>query len=256
MPSKDPIVVARANSKGPDTTIVSDMTERVIPFRTWLTCILVSSVDVLAFAAILVMLSRQIWNWNHPPRIYGYGWWPSTLRALSIWWPSAVIAMLASVILWSLPLQYRYLIEQVVKHPPGYENMDPDAGVWNPFGRRVYVEDDEPEMERDTEVVDVNVWDRDKHNRKRLRKLSFPNDRAARLFYRAIVDGTRPFSERTAKDCGVSRRQFRQIRDGLIKQGLGDWKDERNKRQGFEVGTKGIQALDALARAPLPRSRG
>ena len=114
----------RVIARGPEFTKVSDMTERVIPFRTWLTCALVSSVDVLAFVGILILFSRQVWNWRNPPRIYGSGWWPSVLRSLWVWWPSMGIAILGGVILWSAPLLYRFLIEQVAKNPPQYTPHD------------------------------------------------------------------------------------------------------------------------------------
>ena len=145
--SSDPMVIARA--RGPEFTNVSDETERKIPFRTWLTCAAVSMVDVLSLVGILVLVSRQFWNWKHPPRIYGHSWGAGVWRGLSIWSPSIGIVILFFVMLWSVPLLYRFLVETVAKHPPQYTPYPSELGLWNPLGHGL--EDDGEEYEADAD---------------------------------------------------------------------------------------------------------
>ena len=155
---------------GPEFTKVGMETEVKIPFRTWLVCIFVSAVDVLSVVSILVLSSLQVWNWQHPPRVHGSGWWPPVARALVIWWPSAVILMLVGVIAWSVPLLYRFLAETVVKQFPQYTQYPAERGRWRPFKPQRY---DEEEFDQEAETPPYKVEGRIQKGKNQILYLEF-----------------------------------------------------------------------------------
>ena len=233
---------------GPEITKVGMETEVKITFRTWLVCIFVSAVDVLSVVSILVLSSLQVWNWQHPPRIHGSGWWPPVARALVIWWPSAVILMLVGVIAWSVPLLYRFLAETVVKQFPQYTQYPSELGRWRPFVRPPATEEYEAEA-KETETVDVNLTTQAKgRKRPQIRVIEgMPTDRRSKEFYRAVVNNVYPFSESGAGNCRVSQRGFRKIRDALMARGLADWKDAARHKSGVDLNDGAFGLMSALS---------
>jgi len=246
----------RVITRGPEFTNVSMVTEVKIPFRTWLLCALVSAVDVLAVVCALILFSRQLWNWRHPPRIYGASWWPSTARALWVWWPSVLILMLAGVVAWSVPLLYRFLVETIVKQTPQYTPYPSEYGRWRPFVRGAPAQDDEYEAEaKPVETVDVNLWDKiTAHKRPRRRTLpDFLITEQARMYYRAVAAG-KAFSEREAQRYGIGQSEFRKhVRDALLRRGLATWKNEQHKNLGVDLSEDAMKTLELLGRKPPPR---
>ena len=256
--SSDPMVIARA--RGPEFTNVSDETERKIPFRTWLTCAAVSMVDVLSLVGILVLVSRQFWNWKHPPRIYGHSWGAGVWRGLSIWSPSIGIVILFFVMLWSVPLLYRFLVETVAKHPPQYTPYPSELGLWNPLGHGL--EDDGEEYERDApepQTADLNLWDK-AHGRERRRTLpDFLLSEDARRFYRAVTADPpiASFSESGARQFNIRPLTFRKhIRDAFRHREMATWKNERAHNQGVDLTDDAMRTMELLGRhSPPPRKR-
>ena len=253
--SNDPVVVARM--RGPEFTKVGMETEVKIPFRTWLVCILVSVVDVVSVVAILILISRQFYNWRHPPRIYGQSWGASVWRSLVIWSPSIGIFALGGVLLWSLPLLYRFLVETVAKHPPQYTPYPSENGLWNPLGDRIPDEDgEEYEAEAKPQTVDLNVWDMIKGKKKMRQAPDLMVDTRARQFYRALANGAAAFSERGAKRYGIKPGEFRKyIREPLRHKGLATWKDERRHNLGVNLSDNALVSLGHLGNAPTPPRR-
>jgi hypothetical protein len=153
------------------------------------------------------------------------------------------------------------LVLKLAKNTPSYDNLDPREGIWNPLGRPVYDEDDEP-PEMEAETVDVRLWDilKDRGGRKRMREIpALLNSEQAKAFYRSVTANppTKPFSQRGAQECGISRHRFNRYIFGALKaRGLADWKDERHPRQGIDLTDEGI-ALLALRgnHSPLPHRR-
>ena len=120
-------------SRPGEYTSVSDETERGIPLRTWLTSIAVSAADVVALLLCGVMIHRLLWNLAHPRRVYAYGWWGTVLPFLLTWWPTVPILVCLSVIVWSVPLFYRFLLETMLKNWPMYDAAKAENGAWHPF---------------------------------------------------------------------------------------------------------------------------
>jgi len=255
---RGPVVVAR----GPEFTNVNDETERKIPLRTWITCSLVTSYDVAAFVGILVLFSRQLWNWSNPPRIYGHSWGAVTLRTLAIWWPSAGMAMLTASIAWSMVLLRRLWMETAVKQFPQYTPYPSEYGKWRPNRRMPIPGVDEYEMdaqESKPETINLNLWDILKGKGKRKRMRAAPElrvDERARAFYRAVAGKAASFSEAGAKKHRISPVQFREnIRDPLMLKGLATWKDDKHHEQGIVLTDGALATLEHLGRNPLPRER-
>ena len=233
---------------GPEFTKVGMETEVKIPFRTWLACIFVSAVDVLSVVGILILSSLQVWNWQHPPRVHGSGWWPPVARALVIWWPSAVILMLAGVVAWSVPLLYRFLAETVVKQFPQYTQYPAELGRWRPFVRPPAVEY-EAEAVDVREEVDVNLTMQPKgRKRPQIKRIEgMPTDRRSKEFYRAVTKHLAPFSESGAGNYHISQRGFRKIRDALMARGLADWKDATRHKSGVDLNDGAFGLMSALS---------
>jgi hypothetical protein len=238
-----------------EVTFVGIATEVKIPWQTFVLMGVVLCIIVAALWCVgwLIWLQRSL-------KIESFGRWGSTRwwPWISVRWPTVLITLVLAWFVAALPYLYRLLIEQFVKNPPLYDNMSPDVGIWNPFGRQVY--ESEPEAEMDAETMNINLWDlvKERTSRKRMRRL--PNlltSQRARAFYRAIVNGTASFSEREAKRFGISRHKFnKNIRGALFSRRLADWKDERHKKQGIDLSDDALRTFEVLGKqAALPRNR-
>ncbi len=71
---------------------------------------------------------------------------------------------------------------------------------------------------------------------------------------RAMANG-QSFAERTAADCGISRKKFNGLRDKFVSRGLANWKGEPGSTEGVELTDDGLDTIAEIATTPLPRSQ-
>lgn len=69
-----------------------------------------------------------------------------------------------------------------------------------------------------------------------------------------LVANGQSFAERTASDCGISRKKFNGLRDKFVSRGLATWKGEPGSTEGLELTDDGVDTIAEIATTPLPRS--
>ena len=242
-------------AKGPsEYSRVGTETEIKIPRSTYIhLCVLLMGVDtgIWAIGALLWLRVRI--------KAVGFArWWSGEwARWFSVAWIWYAISL---ILCWigpsALAYAYSLVLELVAKTRPLYENMSPDDGIWNPFGRRRDGNEPEQEMEASAQTVDLNLWDKGPDKKQpRMRKLpDFLVSAQARMFYRAVASGSASFSQREARRYGISRREFnRNVRDALLTRGMATLKDDKHPNLGVDLSGDALRTLELLGRSPLPR---
>jgi len=117
----------------PETTDVSDETERKIPLRVWRDSLLLGAFLMACVVGIAYLGFYQVAVWKGADRGWGRRAWAFTGRH----WPLLSILVLICWIVSTLALLWRFQIENVSKHgPPTMTPWPAELGLWSPFGRR------------------------------------------------------------------------------------------------------------------------